>query len=126
MHAPAPPTAPILAAALPRPGDASETKDFATIHAAMVERLRDVTAPRIAVFPMPSQFEDVRDYIAAVSRIMDAWLFRVGMEVKSNTNGLDMGVFTDQFRGATEGNCEYECTMAAERRREEFYEERRR
>jgi hypothetical protein len=114
MHAPAPP-------ALPHRDTASARTDLGTIHTAMVERLRDVTAPRIGVFPTPSQFEDVREYIAAVSRIMDAWLYRVGMEVKSNTHGLDMAVFTDQFRGATEGNCEYECTKAAERLRDEFY-----
>lgn len=122
MYAPAAPAAP----APPCPDAASETKDLVTIHKAMVDRLSDVTAPRISVFPLPGQFEDVREYIAAVSRIMDAWLYRVGMEVKSNTHGLDMAVFTDQFRGATEGNCEYECTKAAERRREEFYAERRR
>lgn len=121
MHLPAPVPATAFAS-----DTAPERTDLTTIHAAMVQRLRDITAPRIAVFPLPGQFEDVREYIAAVSRIMDAWLYRVGMEVKCNTHGLDMGVFTDQFRGATEGNCEYECTKAAERRRDEFYAERRR
>jgi len=102
---------------------APETTDLATIHQAMVARLHDLTAPDISVFPRASQFEDVRQYIQAVSSIMDAWLYRVGMEVRSNTHGVDMKVFTDQFRGATEGQSEFECTKAANRLRDEFYAE---
>lgn len=77
---------------------------IAMAHLTMVAKLAAIKPPRIYVSPTPDEFGAVADYIEAVARIMDEWHLLVGEEVKSNsTVRIDMTLFTDVFRDATEG-----------------------
>lgn len=93
---------------------------LALAHRALVQELVRVAVPSIDTVPDADQFEDVADYIVKVAEIADRWLRMVGEEVRSNASeGVDLKDFTDQFKGAVEGNATFHLDRAAEAVRHE-------
>jgi hypothetical protein len=79
-------------------------------HRQMIAKLWNVRPPRMYVEPDPSDFENVRDYLADCREIVNAWLKEVGAEVQSNAIvKLDLTQFS--IEGLSD--CEGECNRAA-------------
>lgn len=79
-------------------------------HVQMVEKLRQLHAPKIFVEPEPSDFRDVGAYAGDVIEIVNEWFRKVGEEVKSNAVcPIDLTQFS------AEGLCDAvgECNRAA-------------
>jgi hypothetical protein len=71
-------------------------------------------------FPSARSHEEVGEHIHHVARIVDTWLHKIGVEIKSNsTAGIDMRCFVGVFADTVEGFACFEATRAAEIVREE-------
>ncbi len=105
----------LKAAATRRP-----SSPMAKAHRTLVEDLALIAVPHFDVCPEAEQFEDVADYMLRVAAVCDRWLLEIGQEIKANaTEGVDLKDFTEQFRGALEGNATFYCDRNAEALRHE-------
>jgi hypothetical protein len=67
----------------------------------------------------PDDAKAIAKDLEAIWFSVDPLILAIGQELKSNFDGVDLREFTEQLRGALEGNATHECESAAERLTEE-------
>jgi len=95
---------------------ASPNNPFEVARRTLIQALARMPVPRpIGSFPVPSDFEGIRDHLVEAASIFDSWLGAVGHQVADNaSHDVDMRVFEGAFTGAVEGNATFECDRCAE------------
>lgn len=82
----------------------------------MIEKLKAVAVPRgFSVFPVPSQFAAVADFMRETAGIIDEMYAAIGHEVADNsTVRVDMTVFLSPCTDSIDGNALFEVERSCE------------
>lgn len=101
----------------------SSTEQLAIAKIKLLVALEQTKVPKMPLVPIPSDFRDLNEHLFAVAAAVDEWLYAVGWVVKENaTCRIDLGMFTNVFRDAIEGNSTHQVDRAAEVLAEDMHE----
>lgn len=78
-----------------------------------------LTLSTLPDYPGRTDANNVRSDLVAIWETVDPLILAIGKNVAHSFTGVDVSLFTDQVRGALEGNATYECEQAGERASEE-------
>lgn len=110
-------------AILEKAGTLSGVTDIQREQAKVARNFAGLTFSAIALYPSVSDADNVRSDLVAIWETVDPLVLAIGQNLAHHFNDVDVALFTDQVRGALEGNATHACDQAAERAREALAED---
>lgn len=87
----------------------------------VARRLLALRMTRLTANPDKGDAQELVRDLLDICQIVDTGLLEIGREIRSTFgNGIDLGLYTDQLRGAIEGNATHDVCRVAELNAEEF------
>lgn len=78
---------------------------------------------KLPVSPVPGEIRALEDDLLTLARHVDGLIASYGQYLAAHASGkVDQSVFTDQLRGALDGNATFEISEVADRLREDMLE----
>jgi hypothetical protein len=81
----------------------------------MLEELRGIRPHKIIGCADTADIQERLDHLRAFAKVVDGYLFDLGLELKQHVNDLELDLFENQLAGALDGNATFDLEEAIRR-----------
>jgi hypothetical protein len=81
----------------------------------LLQQLQGIKPHKIVGCADTADFEERLEHLRAFAKVIDGYLFDLGLELKRHSNEIDLDQFEDQLADALQGNATFSIEQAIER-----------